>query len=108
MIWLIDVFRSINSPLYTTWVNQRLDPQVRATVLSMSSQVDAIGQITTGPALGLVGSLVSVRAAITASGLLLAPILGLFVRALRMPEAPLAAEAEISGTELDLEAAQPD
>lgn len=108
MIWLIDVFRSINSPLYTTWVNQRLDPQVRATVLSMSSQVDAIGQITTGPALGMVGSLVSVRAAITASGLLLAPILGLFVRALRMPEASVVAEAEIPGTELELEAAHPD
>jgi len=108
MIWLIDVFRSINSPLYTTWVNQRLDPQVRATVLSMSSQVDAIGQITSGPALGMVGSLVSVRAAITASGLLLAPILGLFVRALRMPEAPVTAEPEILGTDFDLEAAHPD
>jgi len=108
MIWLIDVFRSINSPLYTTWVNQRLDPQVRATVLSMSSQVDAIGQITSGPALGMVGSLVSVRAAITASGLLLAPILGLFVRALRMPEAPVVAETDIPGTDFDLEAVHPD
>ena len=93
-IWLIDVFRSLNSPLYTTWVNQRLDPQVRATVLSMSSQVDAVGQIASGPALGMVGSMVSVRAAITASGLLLAPILGLFARALRMPEQPV---AEVSG-----------
>ena len=52
-IWLIDVFRSLNSPLYTTWVNQRLEPPVRATVLSMSSQVDAVGQIGTGPALGM-------------------------------------------------------
>ena len=101
MIWLIDVFRSVNNPLYTTWVNQRLDPQVRATVLSMSSQVDAIGQITTGPALGMVGSLISVRAAITASGLLLAPILGLFVRALRMPEAPVALEEGPSATDLE-------
>lgn len=88
MIWLIDVFRSLNSPLYTTWVNQRLDPQVRATVLSMSSQVDAIGQITSGPALGVIGSKISVRAAITASGLLLAPILGLLIRALRLPAEP--------------------
>ena len=88
MIWLIDVFRSLNSPLYTTWVNQRLDPQVGATVLSMSSQVDAIGQITSGPALGVIGSKISVRVAITASGLLLAPILGLFIRALRLPTKP--------------------
>ncbi len=88
MIWLIDVFRSLNSPLYTSWVNQRLDPQVRATVLSMSSQVDAIGQITSGPALGMIGSKISVRAAITASGLLLAPILGLFIRAICLPMEP--------------------
>lgn len=84
MIWVFDVFRSLNNPLYTTWVNQRLDPKVRATVLSVSSQMDAIGQITTGPALGMLGNAVSVRAAISASGLLLSPILWLFVRALRM------------------------
>ena len=54
----------------------------------MSSQVDAVGQIASGPALGLVGSMISVRAAITASGLLLSPILGIFARALRFPEQP--------------------
>jgi DHA3 family tetracycline resistance protein-like MFS transporter len=82
--WLIDVSRSVIGPLYTAWVNQRLDSQVRATVLSMSSQVDAIGQIAGGPAVGVIGSLVSVRAALFASATILSPVLLLFTRALRL------------------------
>lgn len=95
MIWLVDATRNVIGPLYTTWVNQRLDPSVRATVISMSSQVDAIGQIGGGPLVGMVGNLVSVRAAMTASGLLLTPILALYARTLRSPveaEEPLPAD----------------
>ena len=40
------------APLYTAWVNQRLNSQVRATILSMSSQVDACGQSRGGRCLG--------------------------------------------------------
>jgi MFS transporter, DHA3 family, tetracycline resistance protein len=42
---IVFISRSVISPLYTSWVNQRLDSKVRATVLSMSGQVDAIGQL---------------------------------------------------------------
>jgi DHA3 family tetracycline resistance protein-like MFS transporter len=83
MIWLIRVARNVIGPIYTTWVNQRLDSRVRATVISMSSQVDAIGQIAGGPVVGVVGNLVSVRAAITASALILSPLLALYTRTLR-------------------------
>ena len=82
-LWSIEVTRSMISPIYTAWVNQRLDSSVRATVISMSGQVDAIGQIAGGPVIGLIGNLFSVRAAITVSGLLLTPVLGLYGRALR-------------------------
>jgi DHA3 family tetracycline resistance protein-like MFS transporter len=93
--WLINVLRNVAGPLYTAWVNQRLDPRVRATVLSMSSQVDAIGQILGGPGVGLVASAVSVRAAIAVSGLLLTPALPLFGRAgLRQSAEKAAAEAK--------------
>ncbi len=93
--WLIYVSRDIINPLYTAWANQRLDSQVRATVLSMSGQVDAIGQIAGGPAVGLVGSLVSVRAALLTSSLILTPILALYRRGMNMPAeaAPVEAEA---------------
>jgi len=85
-IWLIDTARDVIYPVYTGWVNQRIDSQVRATLLSMTSQVDAIGQITGGPILGMIGNTFSVRAAITASGLILSPVLGLFARAIRQQD----------------------
>jgi len=59
---------------------------VRATVISMSSQVDAIGQIAGGPAVGLIGSLVSVRAALLTSGVILTPVLALYRFAIRKGE----------------------
>jgi DHA3 family tetracycline resistance protein-like MFS transporter len=78
---LIYVLRRVAMPLYTAWVNQKLDSGTRATVLSMSGQVDAIGQIAGGPGVGLIANLVSVTAAITTSGLLLSPALFLIGRA---------------------------
>ncbi len=91
LIWAIDIIRRVISPLYTTWVNQRLDSNVRATVISMSSQVDAIGQIGGGPVIGMIGNLFSVPAAITFSGLLLSPVLALYARAIRRTEVPVVA-----------------
>ncbi len=81
--WVIYISRSLIDPLYTNWVNQKLDSRVRATVISMSGQVDAIGQITSGPVIGVIGNLFSVRAAIGLSGLILSPILVLFKQAKR-------------------------
>jgi len=78
---LIYVLRRVAMPLYTAWVNQKLDSGTRATVLSMSGQVDAIGQIAGGPGVGLIANLISVVAAITTSGLLLSPALFLIGRA---------------------------
>jgi DHA3 family tetracycline resistance protein-like MFS transporter len=92
---LIYVLRRVAMPLYTAWVNQKLDSGTRATVLSMSGQVDAIGQIAGGPGVGLIANLVSVVAAIATSGLLLSPALFLIGRAnaqsLKQSEAELEA-----------------
>src|SRR5690606_24723093 len=82
----VGVFRSINWPLFDTWINQQIDSRIRATVLSMTGQVDAIGQIAAGPVVGLIGLRLSVRAAIFIAGLLLSPILLLYARALRRPQ----------------------
>ena len=74
LLWAL---RNLTGPLTDTWVNQRLDSDVRATVLSMIGQVDAVGQLAGGPFIGLVASLLSVSTAITVSGLLLTPALPL-------------------------------
>ena len=78
---LLSALRNLVEPLTNAWVNQRIDPDVRATVLSMTGQVDAVGQIAGGPLLGLVASLLSVQTAISLSGLLLIPALPLIRRA---------------------------
>lgn len=78
---VIDTLRDIRNPLNTAWVNQRLDPRVRATIHSMTGQVDAFGQIAGGPSVGMVARFFSVTAAIAASGMLLFPALFLVGRA---------------------------
>jgi DHA3 family tetracycline resistance protein-like MFS transporter len=84
-LMLVSVTRNVLGPLYSAWVNQRLDPDTRATVISMSGQMDAIGQIASGPLAGLV-SLWSVQAAIAFAGFLLTPALPLIRRANRLHE----------------------
>ena len=86
LYWLIGVLRSINGPLYQIWFNQGIDdPQVRATMFSVTSQVDAVGQISGGPVIGAIGN-VSIRAALVASALILSPVLPLYSRAIRRDE----------------------
>jgi DHA3 family tetracycline resistance protein-like MFS transporter len=92
LLWLIRMTREMNGTLYITWVNQRLEAKVRATVLSMSSQVDAVGQITGGPLLGALGSAISIQAALLASSLTLSPVLVLLNKGKRL-------EREINGND---------
>jgi DHA3 family tetracycline resistance protein-like MFS transporter len=88
---LVDLLRNISGPLQTGWINQKLDPDTRATVHSMFGQVDAIGQIASGPMIGVIASAISVRLAVSLSGTLLSPALLFIARANRRspPETPL-------------------
>jgi MFS transporter, DHA3 family, tetracycline resistance protein len=82
--WLYYLTRSLIDPVFMTWVNENItDSSVRATVISISGQSDAIGQVIGGPALGGLGSIYSLRTALVAGGALLLPALGLYGRALR-------------------------
>jgi MFS transporter, DHA3 family, tetracycline resistance protein len=84
--WAIAVLRDVIDPLYTSWLAQQTDPQIRATVISFGGQLDAFGQIVGGPPLGLLGLTQGIRAALVASGLVLSPACALLVRTLRRPE----------------------
>lgn len=81
-LWGVSLMRSVARPIFSAWLTQNIDPRVRATVISMSGQADAIGQIAGGPAIGAIGG-VSLRAAMAAAGVVLAPSLWLFARARR-------------------------
>jgi DHA3 family tetracycline resistance protein-like MFS transporter len=81
-----EVARRVTQPLFVGWVNRHVDPRTRATLLSMGGTVDAVGQLSGGPAIGLVAQLLSLRAAMVAVGLTLVPALPLLARARRQAE----------------------
>jgi DHA3 family tetracycline resistance protein-like MFS transporter len=83
LYWLIGALRSVAAPLHAAWFNLRIDdPQVRATMFSVVSQMDAIGEIAGGPAVGVIGNR-SIRTALVTSALILSPVLPLYQRARR-------------------------
>ena len=85
-------------PFYLAWINQNVDSRVRATVISMSSQSDALGRTAGGPAIGVVGSLLSLKAALAGAASVLLPSLLFYLRAFGQggppPESARAAEEE--------------
>jgi DHA3 family tetracycline resistance protein-like MFS transporter len=60
-------------PLYLALINLHAESSVRATVISMSRQSDALGQAIGAPILGAIGSAVSIRLALALASLMLAP-----------------------------------
>ena len=81
--WIARWGRFAMHPLLTAHVNRGLAPGVRATVLSILGQAGAAGEVCGGPLMGLIGSLRSVRAALTTSAGILVPAVALYARALR-------------------------
>jgi DHA3 family tetracycline resistance protein-like MFS transporter len=79
LLFAFTLARGVIEPLFGTWTNQHIDSNVRATVLSMQSQTDAIGQISGGLPLGWLGQR-SVSLALLASALTLSPALVLLRR----------------------------
>jgi MFS transporter, DHA3 family, tetracycline resistance protein len=93
LIWMVFVLRRTNTPLMTAWLNQSLDPSIRATIFSMQSLSDSLGQVLGGPLIGLLATGVAIRAGIVVSGILFAPALLLYAMTLRRrtpAELPLA------------------
>jgi len=56
---------------------------VRATMLSMTAQLDSFGQMIGGPIVGTIGNLRSIRAALTTSAMLILPVVPLYWRTIR-------------------------
>jgi len=80
---VFDTLRGITFPLSQAFVNHYVDSKVRATVLSMTEQIDAFGQVAGGPVVGMVGRLISMPAAILTSAAILFPAVPLFSVLLR-------------------------
>lgn len=83
LIWAVFVLRRTNTPLMTAWLNQSLDPSIRATIFSMQSLSDSLGQVLGGPIIGVLAAAAAIRLGIVIAGLLFAPALLLYARTLR-------------------------
>ena len=82
---LLGVFfaRNMQGPLYDTWLSEQIDDStVRATVFSITGQSNAVGQAGGGAALGVVGNVWGIRAALAGGALAIAPALGFYGRAI--------------------------
>lgn len=80
----VNVARSLAMPLFTSWLNQSIEnSSVRATVMSITSQADSVGQWTGGPAIGAIGNAFGIRAALVTGAFFLSPAVALYGRALR-------------------------
>jgi DHA3 family tetracycline resistance protein-like MFS transporter len=95
--WSLSVFRRVIGPIHGAWLNRGIDPQVRATVLSMGGQADALGQIVGGPLLGGVASALSIRASLVVAGVVMSPALALYVRSIRQVRSVPSPSADESG-----------
>ncbi len=71
------MLRGLYAPLYDAWLNRGLTARSRATVNSLASQADALGQVTFGPVFGLLGGALGVRAALALAALVRLPALPL-------------------------------
>jgi MFS transporter, DHA3 family, tetracycline resistance protein len=83
--WFASLVRRVAEPVYLTWINEGLEPGVRATVISMSSQSGALGEASAGPVIGAIGNIFGVRPALTVAAVILSPTLLLYVRAMKRP-----------------------
>jgi DHA3 family tetracycline resistance protein-like MFS transporter len=92
------IYRMLD-PLLVAWLNRGLERHVRATVISMYGQMNAFGQVTGGPVVGLIGSLAGVRAALFVSSLVLIPVVGLYGLATRASRRELDNATTDPGTE---------
>jgi hypothetical protein len=77
--WVARNAARVWDPIQRAWLNQSLEPATRATLFSVDGQANALGQIASGPALGLIARM-SIPAALAVSGALLLPALAVFYR----------------------------
>ncbi len=78
--WFSQTLRTATKPLFMAWINRHAVSAVRATVISMYWQSNAFGNIIGTPILGFIGSLYSLRTALTLSALGLFPVVPIYRR----------------------------
>ncbi len=81
--WIIFMLREATYPLYNSVLIKESVQSSRATVLSIASQANSLGQITGGPILGVIATFLSLRMGMFSTGIALVPVIFLFLFALK-------------------------
>jgi DHA3 family tetracycline resistance protein-like MFS transporter len=76
--------RRLRNPIYAAWINQSLTSGIRATVLSIDAQADALGQIIGGPLIGAFAVAAGTGQGMVVVGLVLGSSLLLYWRTIRL------------------------
>jgi DHA3 family tetracycline resistance protein-like MFS transporter len=97
--WGFSALRRTLGPLYTAWVNQHAESSVRATIISMSSQIDALGQILGGPLVGAIGLALGIPLSLTICAVVLATAMPLLIRTIRLDRQEEGATSEMMAVE---------
>lgn len=79
-LWLHNASSAFSAPIQATWLNRNLESASRATVLSMNSQANAIGQVAGGPPLGALATRTSIPVALLVSAAVQLPSVLAFLR----------------------------
>jgi len=79
-LWGRGAAASVAAPVRSAWLNRNLSSQTRATVISMTAQLDAVGQVAGGPPLGALAGRTSTSTALAASALVLSPAALMYAR----------------------------
>jgi predicted MFS family arabinose efflux permease len=79
-LWGRGAAGALAAPVRSAWLNRNLSSGTRATVISMTSQLDAVGQVVGGPPLGALANRTSTSTALVASALVLTPAVVLYAR----------------------------
>jgi DHA3 family tetracycline resistance protein-like MFS transporter len=87
-IWIISPLRAVGGPIGETLLNRYAESRVRATVISMSGQMDALGQIVGGPIFGAVAQAAGIPAGMLVGAAVLLVVLPLYARAARQARIP--------------------
>lgn len=69
----VSAMRPLYTPIANGWIIARIDPRIRATALSAHDMFDSAGQIISGPLIGAIGSMTSIRIALLTGAAALAP-----------------------------------
>jgi MFS transporter, DHA3 family, tetracycline resistance protein len=79
--WLTYTMRYSHASLNDIIINKNIsDSRIRATVFSMKAQLDQVGQIVGGPIIGLIANTWSVSIGLLSSGLIILPIVIIYIR----------------------------